>query len=71
MAEHNYRPYPVPPPDVAPLVERYEGSRTEMFQKVICAVDEACIDAECHGHEQHVRYLEEEEVFPFLYVELA
>jgi hypothetical protein len=50
------RPYPTPPPDVAPLQERYKGSRTEKFSLVMGAVEAARGEAENLGMRATLSY---------------
>lgn len=37
----NVRPFPKPPPDVAPLIEASKGSRMKKFSRVMAALDAA------------------------------
>ncbi len=68
MTEEKWRPYPTPPPEVAPLLERYEGSRTDLYGRVITAVEETWARAQKHGDTHYVRRVEEE-LWPFLKAE--
>jgi hypothetical protein len=59
------RPFPTPPADVQALLEVSERSRTQMFQRVLIAVDCLRGSVEAEGDAWFMEYVEEE-LFPFL-----
>jgi hypothetical protein len=65
----NMRPFPEPPPDVAPLVEASKGSRMEKFSRVMVALDAAIASIIlADGEEEYARYMNSE-LLPFLLAE--
>jgi hypothetical protein len=64
----NVRPFPQPPPDVAPLLEKNKGSRTQKLGRVAIALETAHASAAEAGEVDYAHYIESE-LAPFIEAE--